>query len=312
MNRIDQKFQELVVDITRSSKEEIFSKIRQRYIEKPLEVKTALEIYFKKFSYWGKLEERRGEYESLYLRAVSLKEHIEDYVWLYNKLEDYRSKKLLFAILQNWYSFDTSETSTSLERNYDQYWDLDIIKPNANEIIVDIGAYIGDSILTYVKNFGINNYKKIYSYEITPESIELLKNNTRYYPNIEIRKKAVVDYPKKVYMEINKEGSSANKTTEEGDEILEGTSIDEDIKESVSMIKMDIEGGETKALLGCSNHIRMDSPTLLISVYHNYEDLWKIPRMIEEMNNNYKFYLRCYGTELFPTEIILYAVKKES
>ena len=77
------------------------------------------------------------------------------------------------------------------------------------------------------------------------------------------------------------------------------------------MIKMDIEGGETKAIIGCSKHIKEDNPKLLISVYHNYEDLWKIPRMIEEINNNYNFYLRCYGTELFPTEIILYAIPKE-
>lgn len=312
MNRIDKKFQELVVEITRKSKEEIYNQIKETYTMSPIEVKTALENYFKTFAYWGKLEEYRGEYESLYLRATSLKDHIEDYVWLYNKLTDYRSKKLLFAILNNWYYFDTRETSISLERNYDQYWDLDIIKPTSEEVIVDVGAYTGDSILTYIKNYGIDNYKKIYAYEITPESIELIRNNTRYYPNIEIRKKAVVDFPKKVYMHINEEGSSANQISEEGEEILEGISIDNDIEEQVSMIKMDIEGGETKALLGCSNHIKMETPKLLISVYHNYEDLWKIPRVIDDMNSNYEFYLRCYGTELFPTEIILYAIKKEA
>ena len=311
MNRIDKRFKEVVAEVTRKSKEEIFNQIKETYNTKPSEIKIALENYFKKFGYWGKLEEYRGEYESLYLRATSLKEHIEDYVWLYNKLKDYRSKKLLFAILNNWYYFDTSETSMSLERNYNQYWDLDIVKPSQEEVIVDVGAYTGDTILTYIKNYGLDNYKKIYSYEITPESIELLKNNTRYYPNIEVRKKALLDYSKKVFININQEGSSANQIADEGEEILEGICIDDDIKEKVSMIKMDIEGGETKALVGCSKHIKEDTPKLLISVYHNYEDLWKIPRMIEEINNNYNFYLRCYGTELFPTEIILYAIPKE-
>ena len=96
---------------------------------------------------------------------------------------------MLYAILNNWYNFDTITTQTSLERNYEQYWDLDIIKPSSDEVIVDIGAYVGDSILTYIRNYGLGQYKKIYAYEITPESIELLKNNTRYYPNIEIRKR---------------------------------------------------------------------------------------------------------------------------
>ena len=310
MNQIDQKFKELVVEISRKKKEEIFNKIKETYNNQHTDVKTALENYFKTFNYWGKLEERKGEYESLYLRASSLKDHIEDYVWLYNKLEDYRSKKLLYAILNNWYNFDTITTQTSLERNYEQYWDLDIIKPSSDEVIVDIGAYVGDSILTYIRNYGLGQYKKIYAYEITPESIELLKNNTRYYPNIEIRKKAVLETSRKVYMNINEEGPSANQIAEDGEEILEGVKIDDDIIEPISMIKMDIEGAEAKAIVGSQHHIKENSPKLLLSVYHNYEDLWKIPRMIDELTENYKFYLRCYGTELFPTEIILYAIPK--
>ncbi len=312
MNQIDAKFQELLLELNRKSKQEVFNKIKENYSKQTPDIKLALENYYKAFNYWGKLEEARGEYESLYLRATSLKEHIEDYLWLYNHLEDYRSKKLLYAILNNWYNFDILTTKTSLEKNYDQYWDLDIIKPTNQEVIVDVGAYIGDTILTYLNNYGLNFYKKIYAYEITPESIELLKNNTRYYPEIEIRKKAILDCPQKIYMKINEEGSSANQVSEEGEEILDGTSIDEDIKSPISMIKMDIEGAETKALIGCQNHIKEESPKLLISVYHNYEDLWKIPRMIEDMNPGYKFYLRCFGTEIFPTEIILYAIKEKN
>ena len=309
MNKIDEKFQELISDLKRKSKEEIFLYIKDTYIKQSPEVKIALENYFQTFSYWGKLKESNGEYESLYNRAISLKEHVEDYEWLYTKLKDYRSKKLLYAILNNWYHFDTITTKTSLEANYNQYWDLDIIKPTKEEVIVDIGSYVGDSILTYVDNYGINNYEKIYAYEITPESIEVLKNNTRYYHDIEIRKKAVLDRPQKVYMSINEEGSSANQISTIGEEILDGISIDTDIVENVSMIKMDIEGSEAKALIGCQNHIRNTTPKLLLSVYHNHEDLWKIPRLVDDINPNYNFFLRCYGRELFPTEIILYAIE---
>ena len=55
MNRIDKKFQELVVEITRKSKEEIYNQIKETYTMSPIEVKTALENYFKTFAYWGKL-----------------------------------------------------------------------------------------------------------------------------------------------------------------------------------------------------------------------------------------------------------------
>lgn len=312
MNKIDLQFQELVSEISRKTKSEVFQTIKENYQRQQPEIKIALEGYYQTFPYWGKLKEQSGEYESLYLRATSLKEHIEDYNWLYHKLKDYRSKKLLYGILNNWYNFDMETDKRAIEKNYDQYWDLDIINPTPEEVIVDIGAYIGDSILSYIDNYGVTNYNKIYAYEITPESIEVLKNNTRYYPNIIIRKKAVLDTNKKVFMNISTESTSANQITDTGEEIIEAVNIDKDIEENVSLIKMDIEGSETKALIGCQNHIKKESPKLLISVYHNYEDLWKIPRMIEDLNNKYDFYLRCYGTEIFPTEIILYAIPNES
>ena len=84
--------------------------------------------------------------------------------------------------------------------------------------------------------------------------------------------------------------------------------LDEDIKEKITTLKMDIEGFEQKAILGATNHIKNDKPKLLLSVYHNNEDLWKIPRMIEEICPGYKFYLRNNGGGIFPTEITLIGI----
>ena len=85
---------------------------------------------------------------------------------------------------------------------------------------------------------------------------------------------------------------------------------DNDILEKIDIIKMDIEGSEYNALIGYKNHIINDNPILLISVYHNNEDLWKLPKLIYDYNNNYNFYLRFYGNNIFPTEIVLFAVPK--
>ena len=84
--------------------------------------------------------------------------------------------------------------------------------------------------------------------------------------------------------------------------------LDEDIGEKLTMIKADIEGFEQEALLGAINHIKNDHPKLLISVYHKNEDLWKIPKMIKEIDPAYKFYLRYHGGNVYPTEITLIAI----
>lgn len=71
---------------------------------------------------------------------------------------------------------------------------------------------------------------------------------------------------------------------------------------------MDIEGDELKALFGSQKHIINDTPKLLISVYHKNNHLWQIPLLINSYNNNYNYYLRCYGNYLYPTEIVFFAI----
>lgn len=308
MNTIDKDFNELTSVIKNKSLEEVFNDIKDAFFKIPLETQKSLEDYYANFGYWGKLKRSDEEYEELYNRAKSLKEHIDDYVFIYNKLSDYRSKKLLYAILSNWYRFDFVTIASSLEKNYAQYLDLDILKPSSDEVIVDLGAYTGDTMLNYINTFGEDCYKKIYCYEITKEIFEVLKGNLRKYENIEFVNKAASDHEGVLYINENETGASANTIEETGTKEVLATTIDNDIKNQVTLIKMDIEGSEQKALKGCEKHIKNEHPKLLISVYHNHEDLYKIPLMINDMDPSYKFYLRCYGSIIFPTEIVLFAV----
>lgn len=80
--------------------------------------------------------------------------------------------------------------------------------------------------------------------------------------------------------------------------------------EKIDLIKMDIEGDELLALKGAKTHIKNDNPILLVSIYHKNNHLWQIPQYIHSINKNYKFYLRYYGGEIYPTEIILFAINK--
>ena len=308
MNIIDKNFYNLTKEIKSKSLEEIYNEIRNYYINIPLEIQNSLEDFLNNFNYWGKLKKEEGIYEELYNRATSLKKHIDDYIWLYNKLEDYRSKKILFAILNNWYKFDFTSLDKVRENNYDHYFDLDIIKCNENEVFADVGAFTGDTVLDYLKNYGVN-YKSIYCYEITDNIFKILKNNLKGFSNINFIKKAISNTKETLYLkESNIDASANNVTKEENNNKIETTTIDESIKEKITLIKMDIEGMEQKALLGSKTHIKNEQPKLLISVYHNHEDLWKIPMMIKNMNDNYKLYLRYYGNNIFPTEIVLIAI----
>jgi len=306
MNKVDFDFYELVNKIKNMSVNEIFFNIKKCFAKVHPDTQKSIQNFLNELNYWGTLDVLNNDYTEIYEKAKSLKEHIDDYVWLYNKLNDYSSKKLLFAILNNWYCYDFKNLSESMSKVFSHYFDLDLIPSFEDKVFVDVGAYTGDTTLDFVDTY--KKYKKIYCYEMTTESMATVKENLNKYDNIAYLNKAVSNNNRIGYFTNELIDASTNKLINNGNVEVEIVSLDNDLLEKVDMIKMDIEGEEYNALLGCKNHIVNDKPILLISVYHNNEDLWKLPKLIDEFNGEYKFYLRNYGNNIFPTEIVLIAL----
>lgn len=313
MNNVDTCFLDLVKKIDIMSTDEVYLNIKNSFLNINEATRSSIEEFLDKFKYWGSLNSSNNDFDEIMQKAKSLKEHLKDYVWLYQNLGDYKSKKLLYGILNNWYEYDFTTIQSCLSDPYLHYFNLDIIPYCKNEVFVDLGAYVGDSVQDFIKTYSKDAYNKIYCYEMTKETFAMLKNNLSSYNNIIYRNCAVTNEESTICIEENTESSSANKiaTNKNANHIkVASVTLDKDIKEKITMIKMDIEGSEQEAIKGSYNHIKQDCPTLLISVYHNNEDLWKVPKMINEINDNYNYYLRCYGNNIFPTEIVLFAIPK--
>lgn len=306
----DRNFYQLIDSISSLSEENLLFKIKFNYSFLPKNIKTSLENYFDKYKFWGSLHEDNLDYDEIERKAKTIKNHNNDFVWLYEKLEDDSSKFLLHAILNNFINYDFTSLQKTLNQKYHHYFDFDILPKMKEEVFADIGSYTGDTVLDFIKCYGENSYKKIYCYEITTDIIPTLKNNLINYKNIEIKSLAVSNKSKTLYIDENSTSNSANKTKNKGKIKIEAKSLDEDVKEKISLIKMDIEGDEELALMGAKKHIQNDTPKLLISLYHNNNHYFKLPKLIYSYNKNYKFYLRNYGGNLYPTEIVLFAIPK--
>lgn len=265
--------------------------------------------YYNKYKLWGTFAPENGDYELADNIAQALSEHREDFEWLYGRLGDYRSKKILLNILSYWLTADYRKISELQDKLYSQYFDFDLVKCGKDEVFVDIGAFIGDTLVKYTKMFGADCYKKIYCYEIVPANIEYIKKNVELFKleNVVVRDKGASDKKDVLFLPCD-ELSSVSRLSENGEIMVETVAIDEDIDEPVTFIKMDIEGAEEQALLGCRNKIVESHPKLALSVYHNHRDLWRLARIIEETDPTYRFYLRYYGESLLPTEYLLYAI----
>lgn len=305
MNYIDDLFNNLINNIEKQKKEDLFLFMKENYLKVNEETRKSIEDFFKKFPYWGTLNKEKEDYKEIENACNALKEGEKELRSLYNDLSDFRSKATLFAILNNWYCYDFNSLNKVIERTYLHYFDLDIIPKCEKEVFVDLGAYTGDTIEELLYTYK-NNFEHIYAYEMSEESVNILKETVKKYPNIEVRKKAISDTLGVGKIKENEESASAN-ILEEGEGVIRST-LDEDIKEKITIIKMDIEGSETKAILGSKEHIKKDKPKMMVSVYHGFQDLIGIWKILKELNPDYKFYLRYYGGPIFPTEIVLYAI----
>lgn len=233
------------------------------------------------YGFWGNCEPEKENYELFHNRVSDIKEHYEDIVWIFGELQDYRSKCVLNSILRYWIDYSPLHLEKIMCEPYDQYFDLDLICCDENEVFVDVGVCKGETVRNYVKNYG--NYKRIICYEMLEENMNACRETLSTYRDIDCRQRAVGD-----------------------DEGM--VTLDEDVKEKITFLKMDIEGGEYAALEGAKNHIKNDHPKLAIACYHGNQDFWRLARLIKGMEKEYRFYLRYYGGCVYPSECVLYGI----
>ena len=307
MNKIDYEFSLLIDKIKEKSYEELLGMIKLNFLSLPETYQRTLEEYFDRYKFWGSLDHKKGDFNEIEKKTKMLKTHYKDIMWLYNKLADFSSKFILLAVMRNYLYYDFVSLEKAIDKKYKHYFDLDLLPSLCGLTIVDVGAYTGDSMLDFVETYGEKSYKKAYCYEITPDSFSALSKNLNGLRDVVLRPVGVADAPGRASFSGNSAGSSANTLCDNGDDI-EVTTLDDDIKEPLTIIKADIEGSEYRALLGARRHISNERPKLLISVYHNNEDLWRIPELIDEILPGYRFFLRYRSSHLYPTEITLFAL----
>lgn len=213
-------------------------------------------------------------------------------------------------------SHSTYESEAYLQFNND------LIHLNEREVFVDGGAFTGDSTLEFIKACVKNNvsYEKIICFEPDPLIFRELKKNSTQCRNVTLMPFGLWSQSSTIRFagsSILKPGSTRIVSVyDKNDNLSEGasgiteistTSIDEYFPdETVTLIKMDIEGAEMDALRGAIKTIRRCRPKLIISAYHKRDDLFEIPLLIHEIAPDYKLYFRHFSRNF--SETTLFAI----
>jgi FkbM family methyltransferase len=221
---------------------------------------------------------------------------------IYQRFEDKESREIFLNIICYRLTGDLKYMMGNTVRLKEQYFE-EFMNYNS-EIFVDIGGFDGDTTEEFCNRFP--DYKKILFFEPSLENMIAAKKRLSKYDKIEYYEYGLSDKTEKLMFSQN--DGSASSINNNGNVSIQVTTLDDKITEPISVIKMDIEGWELKALCGCSNHIRNNKPKLALAVYHKASDFHEIPNYVFSVNPNYKLYLRHY-TEGWSESVMFFVPK---
>lgn len=226
-------------------------------------------------------------------RITTLKNNVEKIEWLYDHLEDNISKISLNALIVSWLTFSMKEAlKISMYCSQNVVANPDIFPFYENEVFVDCGSYIGDTVADFVNEFS-QRYRRIYTYDISAPTVEVMKKNLKGLNDIVYNVKGVADKEG----ELSLAGVNA---PFHGNRLVEGNGIskvpivklDDDINEAITFLKIDVEGLDKEAIAGAQNQIQKYHPKMHIDTYHKLGDVFEVPLLINSIDPTYKFYLR--------------------
>jgi len=175
----------------------------------------------------------------------------------------------------------------------EESWHLLAIKNK--ESYLDVGAYTGDTIEIFLSHCG-GSFQKIIALEADEKNFLKLEKKVSALglANVELHRKAAYCQQVKLILAAgNGRGSQIGCRGK----LVEGQTIDNIVGDRpITLLKMDIEGGEKDALAGAEKTLRRYRPRLMISAYHRVEDLWALFEQIKTIEPSYQLYLRRHAS----------------
>jgi len=190
------------------------------------------------------------------------------------------------------YDIEASKDSVVYSFLVEQYSYDNIVKAKEDDVVFDVGAYVGDTALWFSRL--VRHRGKVYAFEPEPENFRKLNLERNRTQNIVPLPLALSDDEGE--MVIFGSGSSATVANDDNGIPVMVTTIGKIVKDNnltrIDFIKMDVEGHELNVLKGAAETIKTFEPSLALSAYHRGDDLVVLPKLLLALNPEYKFYLK--------------------
>lgn len=215
-----------------------------------------------------------------------IEKHDKEFDEAFSLLSDEFSRQSYVDIL-NFKVSGKTEYLFKCQKNKDEIYS-EYLNLGESEIFMDLGAYDGDTVREFLKATD-QKYDRIIAVEADEKNYRKLTDKTSGIERIKTYNLAVWDKKETLFFEKKKGRNS--KLSSAGKVEVQADSVDNILNgERITMLKMDIEGSEERALEGAKKTILKHRPKLYVCAYHRNDDMFRLPLKINEICKGYKFY----------------------
>ncbi len=233
----------------------------------------------------------------------------------YEALADDYSKELYNAVLKYRYVRNPKLIKDLYHPRITCYLDDEFINNYKDGLYIDAGSYNADFVTSLSEKVDVSN-SKFYIFEPNKIFYDNIVNSLGNSFNYKAFNVALCDKEDRMrFLKLqsstshleNKKYNAYHDTVDSTIDYVDTKTLDSVVgDEKVTGIKIDIEGSEASMLLGATNTIKRDKPIILLSIYHRWDDLFKLQEYIMSLGVNYKYYIRHYSLSVAKT--ILYCI----
>jgi len=191
-----------------------------------------------------------------------------------------------------------------------QYLADDLWSDRPDEVIVDCGAYDGDTLQAWLAHRG-TSFRRYLALEPDPGTyarLEAFVASLDADVRCRVTELRLAVAAAAGQATFTASGTGAASLGPTGDVLVDCARLD-DLNcggGPPTWVKMDIEGAEPDAVAGAATLIASRSPVLAICVYHAQDHLWRVPAALHDLCPEYRFTLRPHNEEGW--DLVLYAV----
>lgn len=308
IDNILKDYPDAVIIICSTWSESIEKALREKYNNINIHQRSAwMEFIETQIGYIVLEKEQMITNASYFLKEFNKSIQEETFLNHMKKMEELLTDEESRSILRKRISFlETGDLSYILDLPYleEEYFGEELFPINDAETYVDCGAYVGDTIETFIK-YTKNEYSKIIAFEPDSDNFGILKRTVdcNAFHDVYVYNAATGNGNGKI--RFNNMSTMGSYISDKGTESVDIIKLDDFVKAPVSIIKMDIEGAELDTLKGAKNIIETYKPKLAICVYHRWDDIFNIPIYLHSLVPEYKFKIRHHSRDMH--DIVLYA-----